>query len=614
MSLPGTDAPAELFPEAAASVSSTAVPEPVARPAGRVVRVLPDVAGIDKSFDYVVPLAWDEPGDERGVLVQVGSIVRIDLHGRRIGAWVLAVDVEPPPGVVLRALAKVSGLGPPAPLIDLAYFTAWRWYGRVANVLTTASPPTMVRGLPPEPAFPSMSVPVGVATSYDRAFVEPGVRALRLPPADDAFEVVLAATRRGNALVLAPSIDDARSIAARLRRAGMVIALHPRDWAVGAAGATVVGSRAAAFAPVAGLAAIVVVDDHAESYREERMPTWHARDVCIERARLAGVPCVLTSPAPTLDSLAVADEVVPSRSVERAGWPILDIIDRRSDDTAHPGMFSERIVGVLRGAGPVVCVLNRTGRSKLLACGACGELARCERCHAAVDQRDDGALVCAQCATVRPALCVACGSQKLKNLRLGVTRAREELEALAQRVVVEVTATQELGTRSAEVYIGTEAVLHQVHEARAVVFLDFDQELLAPRFRTGEQAMAMLIRAARLVGGRAQGGRIVVQTRMPRHEVLDAALHADPGRLVAAEREKRRTLAFPPFTALAVVSGAAASGFVERLGGRAGIEVLGPNEGRWLVRAPGHRQLADALAAVDRPAGRLRIEVDPDRI
>jgi primosomal protein N' (replication factor Y) len=235
-----------------------------------------------------------------------------------------------------------------------------------------------------------------------------------------------------------------------------------------------------------------------------------------------------------------------------------------------------------------------------------------------VTQDDTGALVCGQCGTVRPVVCTGCGSQRVKNLRLGVTRAREELEALAGRPVVEVTATSAPLVREVDLAIGTEAVLHQVHEARVVIFLDFDQELLAPRVRVAEQAMGLLVRAARLVGGRDRGGRVVVQTRLPRHEVLDAALHGDPGRLVAAERSKRSLLGFPPFCAMAVVSGAAAEAFVGRLGYPRdlpeGIDVLGPNDGRYLVRAPDHRTLARTINATERPPGRLRIEVDPQRI
>ena len=70
------------------------------------------------------------------------------------------------------------------------------------------------------------------------------------------------------------------------------------------------------------------------------------------------------------------------------------------------------------------------GRARLLACATCRELVRCEACGAAVDGTEDG-LCCRRCATVRPKLCLACGGTRLATLRVGVTRAREELELLA---------------------------------------------------------------------------------------------------------------------------------------------------------------------------------------
>ncbi|MBT4656556.1 MAG: hypothetical protein HOB61_05855, partial [Actinobacteria bacterium] len=79
-------------------------------PEGRVVRVLTDVTAIDRAFDYLVPTAWETDG--RSEALQIGSRVRIPLAGRRVGGWVIADDVQPPPGVKLRALAKLSSRGP----------------------------------------------------------------------------------------------------------------------------------------------------------------------------------------------------------------------------------------------------------------------------------------------------------------------------------------------------------------------------------------------------------------------------------------------------------------------------------------------------------------------
>jgi primosomal protein N' (replication factor Y) len=547
--------------------------------------------------------------------VRVGDRVRVALGGRRVGGWVVAADVSPPPGVTLRPLAKWSGRGPTPDLLDLAEWAAWRWAGRPAQLLRTASPERNV-----------MSLPRAVSRSRPRnrrvhddfggengGFVE-GV--VRVPPAADVYPVVEAAAARGNALVLCPTLPQARALGLRLRRAGVPVALHPRDWALGAAGATVVGTRAAAWAPVGDLAAVVVVDEHDESHQQEQAPTWHARDVAVERARRAGVPCVLTSPCPSLEALARGRLTAPSRSDERDGWPIVDVVDMRREDP-RTGLLPPALVRLLRSDRRVLCVLNRTGRARLLACAACGELARCERCEAAVGQPGDE-LACARCGATRPIICANCGATKLRTVRQGVTRVRDEIAALVGEPVDEVTGVRPpsggLGTR---VVVGTEATLHQLDRADVVAFLDLDQELLAPRYRAAEQALALLARSARLVGPRSDGGRLVLQTHLPRHEVVQAALHGDPSRVAEAEAERRELLRFPPVAAMAEVSGAAAAEFVEALRSPLsplGVEILGPSDGRWLVRADDHATLCDALAAVRRPPGRLRIAVDPPRV
>ena len=165
-------------------------------------------------------------------------------------------------------------------------------------------------------------------------------------------------------------------------------------------------------------------------------------------------------------------------------------------------------------------------------------------------------------------------------------------------------------------YIGTEAVLHRVPAADAVVFVDFDQELTAPRYRAAEEAFALLVRAARLVGPHSGGGRILVQTRMPDHPVLVAAESADPADFVNAEVLCRSQMRQPPSAAWALVSGAAAQTYVERLSNpadAAALDIAGPANGVWRVRGDDRGTLLDALAATPRPPGRLRVAVDPLR-
>jgi primosomal protein N' (replication factor Y) len=573
---------------------------------------VPAVRGLAKTFDYLVPEALRDQ-------VRVGTMVRVPLHGRRVGGWVVAIDPVAPVGVDLKPIAKVTGWGPPAELIELADWAAWWWAGPVTTFLGAASPPGAVAALP---STSTHRVPVVAAVPIpgplDRrlAAVFDGRRAVvRLAPASDPFDLALTAVACGNALVVVPSVATARLLATRLRRAGVTVALHPRDWAVGAAGATVVGARAAAWAPVGDLAAVVVIDEHDDALQEERAPTWHARDVAVERAARADVPCVLSSPVPSLEALAWGPLSVPARLEERAGWPLLEIVDRRHEDPTRPQLLSASLLRHLQRDERVVCVINAPGRARLLACLACGELLRCEHCRAAVEQRDDLLLHCRRCGRERPVVCLECGASRVKVVRPGVSRIAEQLAVATGTSVVTVSgATAGQPLPDARIYVGTEAALHQVASADVVAFLDIDQELLAPRYRAAEQALALLARAARVTGGRAAGGRLLVQTRLPRHEVLDAVLHADPGRLTAGERARREALGFPPATALAAISGPAAAEYVARLDGDRRVEILGPAGDRWLIRAPDHPTLADALGGVVRPPGRVRVEVDPLRV
>jgi primosomal protein N' (replication factor Y) len=577
----------------------------------RVVRVLPDEPAIDKTFDYLVP---DALGDQ----VRVGAVVRVALHGRRVGGWVVADAVEPPAGVVLAQLAKVTGWGPPPELVDLARWAAWRWAGRPAHLLRTATAERAVPGVPPPWPPPGVPpTPVGHADVVAEAFDGDGPTVVRLPPTADPFDLAAAAVGRGPALVLAPSVAGARRFGLRLRRAGAPVAILPEDWARARAGSSVIGTRAGAWAPLPVPSAVVVIDEHDEAYQQERSPTWHARDVAVERARRAGVPCVLVSPCPSLEALAVGGLVRPSRAAEREGWPKVDVVDLRREDPVRGGsLVTERLAHLVQDGARVACVLNRTGRARLLACRACRELARCETCDAAVGQADDGTLVCPRCASWRPVVCLRCGSTGLRVVRAGVTKLRDDLALVARGPVVEVTAASSVGPvpADAQVYVGTEAVLHQLDRIDVVAFVDLDQELLAPRYRAAEQALALLARAARLVGPRSGPGRLLVQTAVPSHEVVQAAVLGDPDRVRRAEQARRAELSFPPVTAMAEVSGAAAPAFVAALGSPLGVEVLGPVDDRWLLRAPDHRTLCDALAEVTRPPGRLRIAVDPLRI
>ena len=559
---------------------------------------MPDVSGLTKEFDYLV--AADDV--ER---LAVGSLVRVELNRRSIAGWVTAVGEPAPGGVELRLIDRITSAGPSPDLVDLARWAAHRWSGRVSSILKTASPPRQVKLLPP------------TDSAHDHDPGEGRVVVVRHGPTSDLVPLVTTLVPgRGSTLIVGPRVGLARRLAGELRRSGLATRVHPGDWVAAATrGGVILGARSAVWARVADLRAVIVIDEHDDGLQEERNPTWHARDVAIERARRAGIDCFLVSPSPSIAALAAADEVIePARGAERAGWPVVELVDRRDDEPGRHGLFSARVADVVRGPGTVLAVLNRKGRAIMLACGSCGELVRTEDGERLMVERD-GVLICPSSGETRPVVCANCGATKLKRLRLGVARAAEELSALVGEPVGEITA-EDRGRRPARVVVGTEAALHQLLEADTVVFLDFDQELLAPRYRAAEQAMSLLILAARLVGGRSSGGRIVVQTRTPDHRVLHAAVRADPRRFAEAERAIRDPMGMPPFGAIAEVSGAGAEAFADLLIASADpdVTVLGPRQdGRYLVRADSPERLAEILATAERPSDRIRVAVDPPR-
>lgn len=518
--------------------------------------------------------------------------MRIDLHGRRVRGWVVAEGAGSDRAVDLKPIAKISPGFVAPELVDLSVWAAWRWAGKRRTFLNTASEFRSVIGFPRIAGKTSHRTEewADAALHHDRSVV-------RLPPAIDPWPVVLAAAERGPALVLVPSVARVERLQRRLAEAEL---RH-----------VVVGARAGAWAPCPDLAAVVVIDAHDEVYAEERVPTWNAWVVAAERARRAGVACVLVTPTPTLEHLAWGEVVDADRATQRRGWARTEIVDRRGDDP-RKGLWSDRAVEVARSAGRVVCVLNRTGRAKLLACASCATVATCERCGGVVTLPGDE-LVCARCGTTRPQVCLHCGAAKLKQLRIGTTRAAEELAALIGEPVGEVTgATADAPTQ--RVLVGTEAILHRVGRADAVVFVDLDAELAAPHYRANEATLALLARAARVVRGRTEHGVVVVQTRQPDHPVLRAVTAIDPGQVAATDREMRAALGLPPFAALAHLSADGAPDLAGSLRGL-GLTVRGPDDrGGFLVLAPDHATLCDALASVERPAERVRVAVDPVRI
>ena len=579
----------------------------------RIVRVVPNVSGVNKTFDYLVPESLKN--------VKVGSIVRVELQGRRVDAWVIDEVVRP--GLIkFKDVISLLSEGPSEEVVQLSQWAAQRFCGPVRAVLSSASPSLRIKKLGTRHSGAARkSGQRGVVAEAEELFDNQRGGVLVWPAPRPLRPVLESGISRGRTLVVTPSVGFARTIAQALRREGLSVALMPDDWQRAAEGVdVVVGARSAVWASIPELKSIIVLDEHDERLQDERSPTWHSRDVAIERARALGIPCLLVSPLPTVSATHWAGSQAV-RFVEPASgdWPSIEVVDPYSDlgDEEKPqfGLLSSRLIEVLRDKSKtVVCILNTKGRSRLLSCKACKAIIRCENCDAAVIQNEEGILECNRCGAHRPATCQSCSSNALALLRKGVAKMRDEIEKAALRQVVELSAETTVAANAASlVYIGTEAALHRVSSADVVVFLDFDNELFAPTYRAGEQAWTLLIHATRLLKGSSKA-LIVLQSQDASNTQYTDFVSPDPQLLIEREQKKRKVMQLPPYAAMARVVFAdptfnPADWTHCKLAFSSSVKTA-----EFLVRAENDEALSQGIAQLrDELSSRFRCYVDPMR-
>jgi len=580
-------------------------------PSVRVARVVPDVTGVDKIFDYLVPDALVET-------VRVGVRVRVPLHGRNVAGWVVEIG-EPSAGLEvkkIKSVIKVLGLGATVEIVNLAVWATKRWAGRMRSFISTAAPETLVKSVPSARYMPRAVQYASDAFEKIRDF---GGGLITVSPLTNLAPFISAVACDGPTIVVMPTQHRVKLLAAALRANNFSVAQWPQDWSLAYGGVDVViGTRSAVWAPVEKFANIVVVDEHDDLLQEERSPTWHARDVAIERASRVGARCVLLSP---IASLAARKWAGDRQVVDTQGkWPEVLIVDRNKDEQWSRSLISSELIAELRDKSRrVVCVLNSKGRARLTACGSCRNILRCEKCDAALNQSDKTMLACPRCGESRPVICQVCGSSSCAVLKPGVARLREELEAAANRSVFEVTAATESVNERCNVFVGTEAVLHRVQSADTVVFLDIDSELLAPRYRANEIVATLVVHAARLVGRSNQNQRILLQTHTPDNAFLVGLKIGDLNQYFASDDARRSLLKFPPYGSIAQVSGKGTKAFLDSLNESleysAVVQTMNKDTENGLIRAENWQQLTDVIVSAQRPArSRLTFHVDPPRV
>ncbi len=344
----------------------------------------------------------------------------------------------------------------------------------------------------------------------------------------------------------------------------------------------VLGTRSAVFAPLPALGLIVIDEEHDASFKQQQGGfRYSARDLALVRAQKLGIPIVLGSATPSLESLqnAASERYQTLELPRRAGNalpPVLKLVDLRGQNLHNrlAGQTVEAIDRHLKNDGQVLVYLNRRGYAPTLVCTACGWIAPCTQCDARLTiHRQDDRLRCHHCGAERPLLhqCPQCG-YAVKPVGQGTERVEETLaemfpDAPLVRLDRDIVRNQEDLTKAyaqlrsghARLLVGTQMVTkgHDFPMVTLVVVLNADQGLFSIDYRAAERLAQALIQVAGRAGRGSRPGEVLIQTEHPEHPMLQKLLAEGYDGFAAVALEERRAARWPPFLRLAALRASA---------------------------------------------------------
>jgi primosomal protein N' (replication factor Y) len=573
-------------------------PEPL-----KIVRVALDVP-LEDAFDFRASEGAEAP---------VGSLVVVPFgRTRKVGVVVGLGDHAAVPLERLRAVESVVGDVPPFSRaeMDLFEFCAAYYQRPLGEVIAASLPPRLrqvsrrrIVAAVPTAATPALES-THTLTAPQRAAVET-VNAGR-----DRFHPVLlhgvtgsgktevylhaiadALARGRQALMLVPEIGLTPQFEEEVRRrfaGATLVCAHSHlgegeraaGWLAAQSGAAqmVLGTRLAVLMPFRDLGLIVVDEEHDGSYKQQEGLRYSARDVAVRRAQRLGIPVVLGSATPSLETWSNAREgrYVLARLPDRTGGalqPAVRTVDTRAD-RPHDGLtfaLTQALRARIERGEQSLVFVNRRGFSPVLFCRACTWHSACTRCSAnLVLHRGAGELRCHHCGRHErvPAKCPNCGAADLAPVGQGTQRVEDALRAaLPQARIARVdrdstarkgalrSVLDQVRAGDVDVLVGTQMLAkgHDYPALTLVGVLDADSALFSADFRAAERLYAQLVQVSGRAGRRQVRGEVLIQTDFPGHPLYASVAGHDFERFANAALDERRLAGFPPYAHLAML-------------------------------------------------------------
>lgn len=497
------------------------------------------------------------------------------------------------PGRKRELFERISALGlvaedsllPPEPKARTAVRSALRELAKAGWIEPGADPggTRFVAGHPLTPAQGEVLNAISATLGTFSPFLLHGVTGSG--KTEIYLHLIAEVLRQGRqALVLVPEIGLTPQLEARFRDAfpeAVISLLHSgldettrtSGWLRAARGEAgiVLGTRLAVLTPLPRLALMIVDEEHDGSFKQHEGLRYSGRDAAVFRARQAGVPIVLGTATPSLETYAntLAGRYrlveLPERASPGARMPLVRTVDLGREPEAHgftPSLLNAIEARLARGEQSLVFI-NRRGYAPVLTCTACGWAAGCTRCTARlVMHSTDRRLRCHHCGLEEPIprACPVCGNVDLHAQGRGTQRVEETLarrfpNARLVRIDRDTAQRKSLaGTLEAirdggaDILIGTQMIAkgHDFPGLTLVGVLNADNALVSTDYRAGERLFATLMQVAGRAGRRGQQGEVIVQTRYPGHPLYLALARHDYAGFARSQLAEREAAGFPP--------------------------------------------------------------------
>ena len=344
----------------------------------------------------------------------------------------------------------------------------------------------------------------------------------------------------------------------------------------------VIGPRSAVFAPLPTPGVIIVDEEHDSSYKQtDTSPRYHARDTAVVRARLLGIPVILGSATPSLESWQNARSgkyslCTLTKRVHLRPLPDIVTVDMRAELAAGNMsslsiLLRDELAARIGKGEKSIILINRRGFATGIQCKSCGEAIMCPNCDVPLTfHSSKGLALCHLCGHEQLVLehCPNCGSNDIRYRGAGTQRIEKELASIVkQEAIIRMDSDttrahdahhrllEEFRASDASILLGTQMVAKGLDfpEVTLVGIISADSSLYLPDFRAGERTFQLITQVAGRAGRGETAGTVVLQTFSPDNYAIEAAVKQDYIGFAEHELGIRDEVSFPPFTRIALI-------------------------------------------------------------